>query len=84
MKTQIFSILFLTVFINVHCQELDIENIKKNEIDLSVSDLIDGAFQFKYERLLSEHFSVALGVGYKGEDGLISLSGLDTEKIKDQ
>lgn len=82
MKTQIFSILFLIAFINVHCQELDIENIKKNEIGLSVSDLMDGAFQFKYERLLGEHFSVALGVGYKGENGLISLSGLDTEKIK--
>ncbi|KAB1067781.1 DUF3575 domain-containing protein [Tamlana haliotis] len=55
---------------------------KKNEVAFVVTDLIDGSFQLKYERVISDHFSVDLGLGYKGEKGLINLSGLDTEKIK--
>ena len=47
-----------------------------------MSDLFNGAIQLRYERLLGEHISVGLGVGYKGDNGLIRLSGLDTEQIK--
>lgn len=67
---------------NIQSQELDLEKIRKNEIDLVVSDLINGSLLMSYERLLGEHFSLGLGLGYKGENGLIALSGLDTEKIK--
>lgn len=56
--------------------------VKANEIAFIATDLIDGTFQIKYERLISNHFSVDLGIGYKGTQGLVNLSGLDTEKIK--
>ncbi|WP_277871389.1 DUF3575 domain-containing protein [Pseudotamlana carrageenivorans] len=56
--------------------------VKANEIAFVATDLINGTFQFKYERLIGDHFSVNLGLGYKGTQGLVNLSGLDTEKIK--
>ena len=31
---------------------------------------------------MGEHISVSLGLGYKGNGGIINLSGLDTDKIK--
>ncbi len=54
----------------------------KNQIGLTVTDLINGTLQLNYERLLGKHISVNLGVGLKGEEGLVSLSGLDTEQLK--
>ena len=76
-----FLIILFTVSI-VNGQELDEITESKNEIGIELSDLIDGSLQLKYERLLGKHFSVSLGLAYKGDNGLISLSGLDTEKIK--
>ncbi len=82
MKKILFLVISLFVMANIQSQELDLEKIQKNEIDLVLSDLINGSITINYERLISEHFSVSLGLGYKGENGLIVLSGLDTEKIK--
>ncbi len=82
MKNLILSVISIFAIVNIQSQDLQVENIKKNEIDLVVSDLMNGAFQMRYERLVGEHVSVTLGVGYKGENGIISLSGLDTEQIK--
>ncbi len=82
MKNLIISVITLFAMVNMQSQDLQVENIKKNEIDLVLSDLMDGAIQLRYERWVSEHFTVSLGLGYKGEEGLVSLSGLDTEKIK--
>ena len=47
-----------------------------------VTDLINGTYLLNYERALGKHISVALNAGYKGENGLIALSGLDTDQIK--
>ena len=80
-----FTILVFIVFLIapvVHSQELDETKESKNEIGIVITDLIDGALQLKYERLLGEHFSVSLGLAYKGDNGLINLSGLDREQIK--
>ncbi len=54
----------------------------RNEIGLVVTDLIDGSYQFRYERKVSEHISVGLGSAFKGETGLFSISGIDKERIK--
>jgi len=82
---KIVTILVLIVFLIapvVHSQELDKTKESKNEIGLEISDLIDGSYQLKYERLLGEHISISLGFAYKGDNGLIKLSGLDTDQIK--
>jgi len=74
-------IIFFTVFL-VKGQEIDDIKESKNEIGLEISDVINGAYQLKYERLLGQHISVSLGLGYKGDKGLIKLSGLDSEHIR--
>lgn len=82
MKKLTIIIFFLFAIVNIHGQDIDNENLNKNELAIEVSDFLDGAIQLRYERLLGEHMSVSLGVGYKGDNGLFNLSGLDTEKIK--
>lgn len=82
MKTLNLSLIFLFVFTYCRGQDVIEDKTKKNEISIVISDIIDGALQVTYERAISEHFSWGIGVGYKSEHGLISLSGLDTEKIK--
>lgn len=55
---------------------------QKNQIDLDVSDLPTAFFSLSYERVLTKHMTVGLGVGFKSEDGLIQFSGIDTDKIQ--
>ncbi|MGB5376691.1 DUF3575 domain-containing protein [Muriicola sp.] len=54
----------------------------RNRVGLMVTDLINGAYLLNYERALGKHIGVALNAGYKGDKGLLSLSGLDTDQIK--
>ncbi|WP_067151188.1 DUF3575 domain-containing protein [Pseudotamlana agarivorans] len=77
----IFTLLCVSAF-SLICNAQKSRPVKANEIAFLATDLIDGTFQFKYERLISDHFSVDLGIGYKGTQGLVKLSGLDTDKIK--
>jgi len=53
-----------------------------NEIGLVITDLVDGSYQFRYERKLGNHISVGLGSAFKGKEGLVSISGIDKERIK--
>jgi hypothetical protein len=79
------SIALLLIFIGSLCtfaQEQEHASNNKNEIGLVATDLIDGAFVLRYERLLGKHISANLGFGYKGDKGLITLSGINREKIK--
>jgi hypothetical protein len=79
------SIALLLIFIGSLCtfaQEQENASNNKNEIGLVATDLIDGSFVLRYERLLGKHITANLGLGYKGEDGLINLSGINREKIK--
>lgn len=82
MKNAILTLAAILLSLNVFSQNDDSNNNMKNEIGIVFSDLINGAFQFKYERQVGDHISVGLGFGYKGDNGLIKLSGLDTESIK--
>ncbi|MDO6761388.1 DUF3575 domain-containing protein [Tamlana sp. 2_MG-2023] len=80
MKNTFALLLFSLITLGVYSQESTSNH--KNEIGFVVTDLIDGSIQLRYERLISDHFSIDLGLGYKGTDGIVKLSGLDTEKIK--
>ena len=84
MKKIILILVFIVFLIApvLHSQEVDEIIETKNELAIEVSDFLDGALQIRYERLIGEHISVSLGVGYKGENGLINRSGLNKDKIK--
>ncbi|MCY1721928.1 DUF3575 domain-containing protein [Prolixibacteraceae bacterium Z1-6] len=59
------------------------DSIKRiNEISLVVTDLIDGSYQFRYERKMGTHISIGLGAAVKSKDGLVSISGIDKKQIK--
>ena len=77
-----FLLLFSLYLLPVFSQELPEYKQFKNEIGLTFSDLINNSYLFTYERAVGEHISVGLGLGYKGEEGLIKLSGLDTDQLK--
>lgn len=68
--------------LGIHAQENTNFNENENEVGLVLTDLINGSFVFRYERLLGEHLSVGLSAGFKGKEGLLRLSGLDTESIQ--
>lgn len=80
-KALVFSFLLFSVTKTIAQEEPEATKYK-NEIGVVLTDLIDASYQLKYERLLGKHFSVALGVALKGEEGLINLSGLNTEKLQ--
>lgn len=82
MKTLMFAIIFLATLINVRGQSLSDETKKNNEIDIVISDVLDGAFQLKYERAIGNHFAVSLGLGYKGDKGFLRRTGLNTDKVR--
>lgn len=82
MKKVLLTFVTLVISISVLGQNEKENNDPKNEIGIVISDLANGAFQFKYERLIGDHISVGMGIGYKGKNGLIKLSGLDTERIQ--
>jgi hypothetical protein len=63
-------------------QENKSTNTNKNEVGLHLTDLANGTYQVTYERLLGKHISVGLGVAYKGNNGLIRLSGINTGSIE--
>ncbi len=54
----------------------------KNRVGLMVTDMINGTLLFNYERAVGKHISLALNAGRKGKDGLIALSGLDSDQIQ--
>ena len=82
MRKQLLIAVSLVVSFFISAQNEDLRDDRKNEIGVSVSDLINGAFQVQYERMVGEHISVGMGIGYKGDEGLIRLSGLDTDQLK--
>ena len=58
------------------------ERIIKNEVSFEVLNIINGVYQFSYERYLGKNFSAALAIGFKGKEGLVGISGIDTDKLK--
>ncbi len=68
--------------IPVFGQETSIKKEVKNEVGINLTDMINGSISFNYERALGKHISVGLIAGYKTEQGLIALSGIDTDFVK--
>ncbi len=54
----------------------------KNELGFEILGIVNGDAQLTYERAMWQHISLGMGIGYKSEDGLVKLSGLDTELIE--
>ncbi|WP_319500373.1 DUF3575 domain-containing protein [uncultured Draconibacterium sp.] len=88
MKRQLLIVIFLiTIMFGTSAQDkgtgLEQDSVFRiNEISLVVTDLIDGSYQFRYERKLSDHISVGLGSAFKTKEGLITISGIDRERLK--
>lgn len=88
MKKMYKSFILLVVFLIStlsFAQEIETQSEKrlvKNEISLEVLQLINGVYQLSYERYIWNNFTGALAVGYKGKEGIIKLSGIDSEQIK--
>ncbi len=88
MKRINFLLFLLFVFYNGLAANKETTEIKRdtvhrmNEIGLVVTDLVDGSYQFRYERKLGTHFSAGLGTAIKGKEGLVSISGIDRERLK--
>ncbi len=81
MKKYVIGSLFVFLTLFVFSKDKDSINFK-NEVGLVVTDLIDGSFQFTYERAAGKHISVRIGAAYKDKNGLVKLSGIDREQIK--
>lgn len=82
MKNSIKILFIFLISASAFSQEKERGTNNKNEIGMVATDLIDGSFVFRYERLLGNHITANLGLGYKGDKGLISLSGINREQIK--
>lgn len=79
------SVITLALFLlslNMSSQERKDKLNFNNQIGLVITDLVNGSYLFQYERYLGKHFSVSLGLGYKTDDGLVRLSGIDRDRIK--
>jgi len=85
-----FVLILILLFISTIAYSLE-KNIKsekadtlqrKNEIGLVLTDLVDGSYQFRYERKVGTHISVGLGTAIKTKEGLVTISGIDRERIK--
>lgn len=57
------------------------DDIRNNEIGIELLGLANADLQFTYERAMGKHISLGAGLGIKMDEGLVKLSGLDTEFI---
>lgn len=80
MKKILFLSFLIFTFLNTKAEKDTINAI--NEISVVVSDFVDAGIHLRYERKLSNQFAFCFGAAYKGEDGLINISGLNTDRIK--
>jgi len=86
MKKKI-SILGLLLFLTAvsFAQEDDNKTevrVIKNEVSFEILNIVNGVYQFSYERYLGKNFSAALAIGYKGKEGLVGISGINNDKLK--
>lgn len=82
MKLILTCFLFLVTVIPILSQNDSIPSLHKNEIKLQLTDIINGRYTLGYERAVGKNIAVALNLGYKSKDGLLRLSGLDTENFQ--
>lgn len=82
MKNLLTGLALFLFCIGLQAQDNSTFNENKNEVGIVLTDLLNGSFEFKYERLFGEHLTVGLTAGFKGKKGIVRLSGLDTENIQ--
>ena len=82
MTRVLVTLIALCFAFNLYAQDDSDANRKGNEIGFEVFGLVDGQFMLNYERTISDHWSLSLGVGLKSENGLVKLSGLDSPSIE--
>ena len=88
MKNSLPFILLLTLFSQFgYSQDLDLAKEKnfttyKNEVSFDALQVINGVYQFGYERYIWNNITATLSLGYKGKEGIVKFSGLNGEKIK--
>ena len=78
----VFCLFALFLTSQAFSQDGNENNEPRNEIGLELTGILDGQYQIFYERSLSEHWSIGLGVGGKTESGLLNISGIDSPSIK--
>lgn len=79
LKRKFLNIYFI-IFLSLFAAAQDTVDYK-NQIGFMFSDLANNSITFFYEREVYKNFTFSLGAGYKGEEGLIRLSGLKTNVI---
>ncbi|MDW5288675.1 DUF3575 domain-containing protein [Formosa sp. PL04] len=88
MKNTLRLLILFTLFSQFgYAQEITFEDNKtytnyKNEVSFDALQVINGVYQFGYERYIWNNLTASLSLGYKGKEGLVKISGLDGEKIK--
>ncbi|QDO94833.1 DUF3575 domain-containing protein [Formosa sediminum] len=88
MKYLYYNLLIITcISVNVYAQDInydtdEVYNNYTNEISFEVPQILNAVYQLSYERYIWKNFTANLGIGYKGKEGLVKLSGLDGEHIK--
>lgn len=84
-KLSALLLVFLMISNTTLGQELEPESDYrkvKNQFSFELLQIINGAYLISYERTVWKNFSASLGLGYKGKEGLINVSGLDNDQIK--
>jgi hypothetical protein len=82
MKALSLSMLLVLFTLPLMAQETMAVKQYKNQVNFNLTDLPTAFFSFGYERVIGKHISVDLGIGFKSKEGLIKLSGIDTDRIK--
>ncbi len=80
-KALILSLLLLS-FAGMQAQKTEQMDYKHNIQFNPIDAVLFGNFKLKYERAITENSTVILGIGLKPSDGLLKISGLDSETIK--
>lgn len=75
-------LIFVFLSSAIYSEEKKDSVLRKNEVSLVVSELINGALHVRYERKISRNMSFGLGTAIKGEEGLIHLSGLQSKQLE--
>lgn len=82
MKNLLLFISACCLSYNAVAQDEQQTSVDKNQVTFYATDVVNGFYTFSYERAVGKHISVNLGLGYKTEDGLVTLSGIDREQLK--
>ena len=79
MKLLLTVCICLMTVLPVLSQEDSLRPLHKNEIKFQLTDVLNGRYTVGYERAVGKHIGVALSIGNKTKDGLLKISGLDSD-----